>query len=426
MQLAFNGELFLNILYGFGRFFLNPLLYVFVLFIYLHYRRQMNLERQLFAVRTQSPLLQTLRSLGMGAAGGLAVSVLAIALGVVIQVQDLWLLWGIAVCLALVNLRFLCFAYAAGILALLHGLAQLAPGAAQVAGIGTVWSWLLQAKPVPLLALVAVMHLIEAWLIRWNAGRDASPLFVEGKRGRIVGAYLLHSFWLTPLAVLVETAPGGGFSGTLFPGWPFFAAEGLTFGLLLLPTVTGFSDLTQTLTPKRKTRHIAKQLAWYAVVLLALTYAAVLLPPLVVLAALFALIGHEGLFWLSQWQERQQPPYFIQTPAGVKIMAVIPGTPAEEIGLLPGEIVVKVNGLSVRSKEELYPAMQANPAFCKMEVLTHGGELKFVQCAVYAGNHHQLGIIVVPDAFTRVYVDLQKSSIVQLLKQKLEKLNIGA
>jgi hypothetical protein len=426
MQLAFNQEWLFEIFAGLGQFFLNPLLYVFVLLIYLHYRRQMAMERQLFAVRIQTPLIQTIRSLGMGAAGGLAVSLLSGGLGVVVQMQDLWLLWGLAILLALFKLRFLCFAYASGILAMLHTVAKLAPGVAQVPGIGTLWNWFLQAKPVPLLALVAVMHLVEALLIRWNAGRDASPLFVEGKRGRIVGAYLLHSFWLTPLVLFVQTAPGTGFSGAFYPGWPLFSDEGFTYSVLLLPSVTGFSDLTQAMTPGRKAGQIARQLAVYAVLLLALCYAAVLLPPLVVVAALFALVGHEALFLLSQWQERQMPPYFIQSPKGVKVMAVIPGTPAEEIGIMPGEIIVKVNGQAVRGKEDLYPALQVNPAFCKMEVLTRDGELKFVQCAVYAGNHHQLGIIVVPDSATRVYVDVQKSSVVQLLKQKLEKLNIGA
>jgi hypothetical protein len=426
MQVAFHGEWLLDILAGLGQFFLNPLLYVFVLFIYLHYRRQMSLERQLFAVRIQTPFLQTVRSLGMGAVGGLVVSLLSGGLGVIVQIQDLWLLWGLAICLALFKLRFLCFAYAAGILALLHSLAQLTPGLAQVSAIGTIWGWFLQAKPVPLLALVAVMHLVEALLVYWNQGRDASPLFVEGKRGRIVGAYLLHSFWLTPLVLFVQTAPGTGFSGAFFPGWPLFSEGGLTYSFLLLPTVTGFSALTQAMTPARKAGHIARQLAVYAVLLLALTYAAVLLSPLAVVAALFALVGHEALFLFSQWQERQLPPYFIQSSKGVKVMAVLPGTPAEEIGIMPGEIIVKVNGHAVRNKEDLYPALQVNPAFCKMEVLTHGGELKFVQCAVYAGNHHQLGIIVVPDATTRVYVDVQKTSVVQLLKQKLEKLNLGA
>jgi hypothetical protein len=423
-QLALQGDL-LSIAYGFGQFFLHPFFYLFLFVIYLHYRRQMNLERQLFAVRIQTPFLQTMRSLGMGAAGGLLVSLMAGALGVVVQVQDLWLLWGLALLLALIRLRFLCFAYAAGLLTLLHAIAQVAPGAVDIPVIGPVWNAIGQAKPLPLLALVAVMHLIEAMLVRWNGGRDASPVFVEGKRGRIVGAYLLHSFWLTPLALFVQVEPGS-LSGALYPGWPFFSPGTASYGLLLLPTVTGYSDWTQTQTPEEKAGQIARQLALYAVGLLGLAALAVLWAPLTLLAALFALLGHEGLFLLSQWQERQRAPYFVPSSRGVKVMAVIPGTPAEEIGIRPGEVIVKVNGVSVRSKEDLYPALQVNPAFCKMEVLTRDGEIKFVQCAVYAGNHHQLGIIVVPDASTRVYVDMQRAGVVELIKQKLEKLNIGA
>ncbi|QRG67271.1 PDZ domain-containing protein [Brevibacillus choshinensis] len=415
----------LSIASGLGAIFLNPILYLFLFLIYLHYRRQMNLERQLFAVRIQSPLLQTIRSAGMGVTAGLLVSLIAGAIGVVVQVQDLWLLWGLAILLALVRLRFLCFAYASALLTILHGIAQLFPSVSAVPGIGYVWEMIGQAKPLPLLALVAIMHLMEAMLVRWNAGRDASPLFVEGKRGRIVGAYLLHSFWLTPLVMFVPL-DNGALSGSLYPGWPFFLPEAATFGLMLLPTVTGFSDMTQTMTPRKKSLQISRNLAGYAIVLLALTVLAVLVPPLLIIAALFALFGHEALFFKSQIQERQSSPYFIQSSRGVKVMGVIPGTPAEEIGIVPGEIIVKVNGIHVRSKEELYPALQANSAFCKMEVLTHDGELKFVQCAVYAGNHHQLGIIVVPDANTRVYVDLKRASVVELIKQRLEKLHIGA
>ncbi|CAJ1001158.1 PDZ domain-containing protein [Brevibacillus aydinogluensis] len=422
--MALHGDL-LSIAYGFGQFFLHPFFYLFLFVIYLHYRKQMNLERQLFAVRIQTPFLQTMRSLGMGAAGGLLVSLLAVGLGIVVQVQDLWLLWGLALLLALIRLRFLCFAYAAGLLTLLHMIVQVAPGAVDIPVIGPVWNAIGQAKPLPLLALVAVMHLIEAMLVSWNGGRDASPLFVEGKRGRIVGAYLLHSFWLTPLALFVQVEPGS-LSGALYPGWPFFSPEIASYGLLLLPTVTGYSDWTQTQTPEGKARQIARQLALYAVGLLGLAALAVLWAPLTLLAALFALLGHEGLFLLSQWQERQRAPYFVPSSRGVKVMAVIPGTPAEEIGIRPGEVIVKVNGLNVRDKEDLYPALQVNPAFCKMEVLTRDGEIKFVQCAVYAGNHHQLGIIVVPDASTRVYVDMQRVGVVELIKQKLEKLHIGA
>src|SRR3546814_2129717 len=37
-----------------------------------------------------------------------------------------------------------------------------------------------------LIALVAVLHLVEAVLVRRQGARAASPLFFEGKRGRIV------------------------------------------------------------------------------------------------------------------------------------------------------------------------------------------------------------------------------------------------
>lgn len=415
----------LSILYGLGLFFLNPVFYVFVLLIYLQYRRQMNWERQLFAVRIQSPFLQTVRSVGMGLVGGLLVSLLAAGLGIVIQAQDLWLLWGLAFVLALIRLRFLCFAYASGLLALLHGIAQVFPGLAELALLGGLWERFLLAKPLPLLALAAILHVAEAVLVRWNGGRDASPLFVEGTRGRIVGSYLLHSFWLTPLVLFVQMEPGA-INGALYPGWPFFWQGASSFGLMLLPTVTGFSDMTQTTTPYQKASQIAKSLALYAVILLALTVLAAWAYPLIIAAAMFAILGHEALFFWSQYQERRRSPFFIQSPRGVKVMAVIPGTRAEEIGILPGEIIVKVNGIPVRDREELYPALQANSAFCKMEVLTHGGEVKFVQCAVYAGNHHQLGIIVVPDAATNVFVDLRRSSVAQLIRQKLEKFHIGA
>lgn len=416
----------LQILSGLGFFLLNPFMYLFVLFIYLHYRRQMNFERQLFSVRIQSPFVQTLRAVGMGLVGGLLVSLIAGGLGIMVQERDLWILWVLAIILSVIRLRFLCLAYAAGILTLLHGAASLFPELAQAEGMGTVWGWLLEARPVPVLALVGLLHLAEAFLVRWNAGLDASPLFLEGKRGRIIGGYQLHSFWLTPLIMLVPTSAGQGMSATLFAGWPLFMPESSSFAFMLLPAITGFSDLTTTMIPQRKAQQIAKHLALYAILLLVVAYAAVWLAPLMILAAAVALIGHEGLFWLSQRQEREKPPYFIQSSKGVKVMAVIPGTPAEEMGIQAGEVVVKVNGVPVRQREDLYPALHVNPAFCKMEVLTHEGEIKFVQCAIYAGNHHQLGIIVVPDAQTHHFVDVRKSNIVQLLKQRLERLRIGA
>ncbi|MGC5324828.1 PDZ domain-containing protein [Brevibacillus sp. SYSU BS000544] len=428
--MAYSVELLINYLTAFVHLLLNPLLYVFVLFIYLQYRKQMVVERQLFSARIQSPLKQTVRSIGMGLVGGIIASISAGLLGIMVQETDMWLLWFLSLGLALIRIRFFCLAYSAGILTLLHMLTLLAPNPMGDQGVGIVWTWLANVNPVPLLALVGLLHLIEAMLIRWNAGRDASPLFVEGKRGRIVGAYHLQSFWLTPLLFLVPSQASGLLSTPLYPGWPLFSPEniglGMGYGLMLLPAVTGFSDLTQTMVSKEKARQASRQLFIYALLLLGLSYASVWLPWLAVFAALYTIAGHEGLFVISQRREQSAPPYFIQSPKGIKVMAVLPDTPAEQMGILPGEIIVKVNGIPVQDKTQLYPALQANPAFCKMEVLTYNNEQKFVQCAIYAGNHHQLGIIVVPDSSTNYFVEVHKMSLIQLIKDRMEKIKLGA
>jgi len=419
-----------ELLYGVGQVLLNPLLYLFALLIYLQYRKQMAMERQLFAVRLHVPLAQTLRAIGWGTVGGLLVSLLAAVLGVVVQVADIWLTGFLAICLAFFRLRYLCLAYGAGVLTLLHTAALLWPQPAQLPGtIGTVWGWLLAVQPVPLLALVALLHLAEAILVRAFGSRDASPLFINGKRGRIVGAYQLQSFWLTPLFLLVPTDSPAAWAGTFYPGWPLFSPgwdSAASSALLLLPAVTGFSDLTQAMTPGRKVRESSRFLLLYAILLLGLAYAAAWLPALAVLAALFALIGHEALVWYSRRREQTLPPCFVPSSKGVKVLAVLPGSPADDLGIMPGEIIVKVNGMTVRDKEDLYPALQANPAYCKMEVLTREQEVKFLQCAVYAGHHHQLGIIVVPDEKTEYYLDIRRLSLVQLLGKQLQKLKLGA
>ncbi|RNB92606.1 PDZ domain-containing protein [Brevibacillus fluminis] len=412
---------------GLVSFFLNPGLYLFILFIYLHYRKQMAFERQLFSARIQTPLIQTMRSIGMGIVGGLFVSVVSVGLGLVVRVQDMWLLSVIALILAIVRIRFLCLAYASGVLGLLHIIAGWMPELVHVQGLGAVWQVLLDAKPLPLLALAAILHLAEAFLVRWNGGKDASPLFMEGKRGRIVGAYELHSFWFTPLVLFVDVPTGWSvWHSALFPGWPLFSPDAASWSLLMLPAVTGYSDLTKAMPPKQKAGEIASQLGLYSLILLALAYGSSWLPGLLFLTALFALFGHEGMVFYSRWRENKLPPYYIQSSRGIKVMAVLPNTPAAEMGILPGEIIVKVNGVAVKEKAQLYPALQVNPAFCKLEVLTHGGEIKFLQCAIYAGSHHQLGIIVVPDAATQYFIDVRKSSVLQLIKQKMQKTDIGA
>jgi hypothetical protein len=119
--------------------------------------------------------------------------------------------------------------------------------------------------------------------------------------------------------------------------------------------------------------------------------------PLTIAAALAAFALHEGLLLWGRWREAGRQPVYVQDGRGLTVLAVLPGTPAAEMGLMAGERIVKANGAKVRSKEQLHDALQLQSAFCRLEVVNREGHVKFAQRARYEGEHHQLGLILAPD-----------------------------
>ncbi|MNJ56061.1 Cell division topological determinant MinJ [compost metagenome] len=99
---------------------------------------------------------------------------------------------------------------------------------------------------------------------------------------------------------------------------------------------------------------------------------------------------------------------------------MLPGSPAAELGIQVGETIIKVNGIPVPTKEELHAALRMNSAFCKLEVRNLAGESKFLQRAIYAGEHHQLGAILAPDDKAPVAVRMRPISLIHLLRPRRE------
>ncbi|MED4986517.1 PDZ domain-containing protein, partial [Geobacillus stearothermophilus] len=108
-----------------------------------------------------------------------------------------------------------------------------------------------------------------------------------------------------------------------------------------------------------------------------------------------AIIGREWIAFSGHRADRARPPRFARHPQGVVIVGVLPNSKAEQMGLSIGEVIVKANGVPVQTEAEFYEALQRNRAFCKLEVISHNGEIRFVQGAVYEDGHHELGLLFV-------------------------------
>ncbi|MFO7263644.1 MAG: hypothetical protein A6D91_04960 [Bacillaceae bacterium G1] len=349
-------------------------------------------ERRMFHVRLHGPVVLTVRQLLEGVAAGLILSGLLLGLGVVLTPDAFALLWGFSLLLFLFQRRWQPLSYTIGLLWLL-GLVLSGPF---WQGADLWWRDALAGIHWPAwLALLGLLQWGEAWLLRRFRRRQAYPLVLAGRRGLPVGGYRLEGWWPLPLLVW---SPGGEFAGwgPEVPWWPLLADGSTGWTMVPLPLYAGFSCVSRTVLPD-------EQAAWWETRrwlggLLALALAALgqWWPPLAVVSVGLFLLWEWGVQAAWFWREQNGERRFLPDKRGLTVLAVIPGSPAAAMGIEPGEVVVKVNGQPVSSERELYHAVQKNPAFCKLEVLDHRGEVRFVQRAVYEGEHHQLGIIAVP------------------------------
>lgn len=193
--------------------FIQPFYYIAVILIALIYHRQLLQERKLFHVRLQSSITQTIRAVLGGILIGTIVSIVSLFLGAHLTLGSLTCIWAATLILSLFRIRYLCFAYAAGLLGVLQFGLNVASGWQPTGWMGTITETLRTLDMPALLVLAALLHMGEALLVRMQGVSMASPLLFEGKRGKLVGGYQLQQFWAIPLLILVPVTGGGAEPG---------------------------------------------------------------------------------------------------------------------------------------------------------------------------------------------------------------------
>ncbi|OEG00127.1 hypothetical protein BHF71_06275 [Vulcanibacillus modesticaldus] len=425
-------EVLIGVLNQIPQIFLHPMLYVGVLIIVLQYRRQITLERKLFSSRIHSLPKEVLSSLGYGLLGGIITSSLMIVLGIVLHPSDTLLIWVITIVLILFNVRFLCLSYATGIIGVVAGVFQLFDLSKIQFFNNPAFSWttpilegINQIQIPSIIAIVAILHLVEAILIRLQASKQATPLFLETKRGKLVGGHHIQSYWLLPLFLVVSTGNIDAGIQLDFSWWPLIGS-GVGLTILPVPAMIGYSDLTSVNSPSEKSKKTSNYLLLYSLVLLGMAFIAEKWVAFQIVAAFFAGFAHEIILFFGKQKEKTMPPIYVHPKDGLKVLAVLPDSIAMRMGIKPGEVIKKVNGVPVTSIEELYYALQRQSAFVKLEVINLEGHLKFTQHSIYDGDHYQLGIILAPDDNAPYYIEVENTSLLELLKQKIHKTSHSA
>lgn len=390
-------ELVVSILIMMGRELLSTFtspLYVFIyvllfLLVAWQYRRQQNISASLHKNPQKTYFKAAVLSTLLGILGGILASILLVLLGIDLTAIGITQLWVTALALMLIQPRFLCFAYAAGVLAI----ANLLFGYPHIS--------------IPqLMGLVAVLHLVEGLLILLNGPFNALPVYIK-KHGQLRGGFNLQLFWPIPLVALMSVgyADLAGTGMVMPQWWPLLKdyatfADDQTFALLPVLAILGYGEISTSRTPFQASRKSSLWLLLFSLMLMLLavlaSHWAIFLP----LLAIFSPLGHELVIWLGMRAETR-PPIYVQPNRGFMILDILAGSSAARAGLKSRDIVIKTNGVLIEHYDDFEEQLRIDGPKNTLELIREGSVKNITMLLPGDGTS---GIIPVPDSGISQYL----------------------
>lgn len=382
----------IELLKGLGKLFLNPVFYyVFFLAAMLGVSR-VKRERKSFHVRAENAYFELRQLLPLGLVIGLVLSIVTIGLGLVIPIETIifvalfTFLWSFTTKIRLLSpIYTVGFAFFATLFFL-----------SQKWSLPLIQSETPEWNPAILPAIAALLCLLivaEGIFIFRKGSKGTSPKLMKSKRGLRVGVHEVKRLWMLPVFLLI---PGEALSAP-FEWWPVFSIAGETYSIMLVPFAIGFSQQIQGMLPVKAVKQVGKKVIILGSLLTCLSVVGYWYPLASIVIVALAIIGRELISMRQRLLEDNLPFYFSKRNHGLMILGVIPDSPAAKMGLGVGEMIVKANGVSINNEESFYEALQKNRAHCKLDVLDVNDQIRFVQRALYDGDHHELGILFVQD-----------------------------
>lgn len=418
---------------------LNPFFWLVVVLVFVQCQRMNKFQQKLFGRAYYDPWRQTFLSIAFGFLGGTVGSVLLLLFGLSLNGLGVAYIWPVALVLLLFSPRFLCFAYAGGIVALASLLVRRV--FSWWPGLSENFSFLAGLTEIhlpALIALIGILHLTEAFLIYISGHLAAAPIYTKSAQGEIVGGFNLQRFWPLPLIGLwAASFPAGSefmAGGLPMPDWwpllePVFKpgpGEELVYLMVPLVAGLGYSDLALSSSPEEKKLKSVLNLAFYSIVLIALSLAADRWTSFLLPAVLMAPLGHEFLIQHSNRTEKSRTPLYRHRGQGVRVMVVRKGSPAQKAGIQAGDVITEVNGIKVNSRREVLGALLFSPEEVSFYIWRNRRSLNInISRSALNSKSRDPGIIFYPDQQTSLYLEVKEQTIEERFKNILARFKKG-
>ncbi|MFJ7732284.1 PDZ domain-containing protein [Lysinibacillus sp. NPDC097231] len=384
-------DILIEIVTAIGRFLLNPLFYIAIIFAILLGYIRVKQERKFFNRRIIWGWTELIGQWKYGWLYALIISVISVGVGLTVPKAFLIVL------IAISTLALLLFFMNALSPIYTMGLATLAIWA--MYQYDWTFSWwkislegvnLLDSAIVTITILTGLCVIAEGMLIRRTTMKVTTPSVEKTKRGMQAIVYRSRNVWVLPIFFVM---PGDIISAAL-PYWPQFTIGESTFALVLFPMVIGFSKLTRKELPALKLPKIGRSVLILGQLILIGGLLAFFEPFIGFITLAIGAVSRIIISIYYAMQDKTEIYAVAPSSKGAIIAAVLPDSPAEKMGLLAGECIRKVNGHAIFTENELYEALQLNAAQCRLEVLDRNNEIRLTQHVIYSNDHYRIGLLL--------------------------------
>ncbi|SIS43132.1 PDZ domain-containing protein [Salimicrobium flavidum] len=356
------------------RLFLQPLFYITCAFSLILTYARIKKERRMFGVRIR-PVLAEWTQRKSSVVYSLLFSLLFILAGVWVSSEFLLLMGAIAILLAFTKgFKWYSFIY-------IGGLAAFA-----VAPVERFLPWDVPVSLISVALLIAGLAFFESHHLKQLRRNESFPERLNSPRGKTLGQHRVRRLHWLPVVAIFPTGP----LQDLF--WFPLLEIGDGYGLIVLPLFSAFEWTARAELPVITAERLAGHMRILGSSVLVLAIAGYWYDPLVYISIAVAILGRVAVYVRGK---RSGTSLFQDSSRGLRVLAVVTGTPAVKIGIEPGEIISKVNGVPVHTEKEFYEQLHFRGAFTKLEVRDLQGEIRHAGHGLYEGDHHELGVIFV-------------------------------
>ncbi|MCB2305251.1 PDZ domain-containing protein [Clostridium estertheticum] len=360
------------------------------------------MQKMIMGESLDSPFELTISQIVIGIFAGAAASLIFTYAGLVFdENSNIYLLFMVSLFFMAFKPRFICFSYSGAVLGIASLLFKYAANALNMPQLDVI-----NIDILTLMTLVGILHIVEGSLVMIDGSRGAIPVFTN-RDNKIIGGFALKRYWALPIALLILLSATSSNlvigQSVMIPEWRHLIkgdiidriVKNSVIASIALYGVIGYSGITFTKSKRAKTLTSGALIMVYGVLLTAVAQLAVLGTAYQFFILIFAAVVHEAMLRLEKHMEFTMKPKFSSSDEGIMVLAVAPKSPAFQMGIESGDLIVELNGKAIEAEEEIFNIIKGNFSSLSLKIKKPFGDLKNVNYSNMASNK-RLGIVIVP------------------------------